>query len=366
MKTFNLVMTGSITPDESSPLATAPIRPKYEVGGSEKYIGGDENTSRLPRMAKYFVELGELAYTPYFPAAGIRGALRRAARDVLFGLITDPKWSLELHRLLTIGGVSTSGPEGDININAIQLFRDKNPLISLFGATSGTKNSWIEGKLSVGHAIPSAPVQPLIVTGVRTDPLRRKPSEITMLNAESAAALDEICNAGRNVARLKREIDKLNTELKKEKKKPDNETTVANIEQQITTLTGEYDMQSQISGSSSSIQLPLSGYEAIPPGLPLNHRIVAMGVNKIELGLLVLALKRFALEPFLGAHQAHGCGVVRGEWDVSMDGTKGKIILEPFTGIVVEGDELAQMLTEAENEFNQAMQGCNEQSLMPA
>jgi CRISPR type IV-associated protein Csf2 len=113
-----------------------------------------------------------LAYTPYFPASAIRGALRRAARNVLFDYIKDKKWGLELHRLLTIGGVSSSGPEGDININAIQAFRKNNPLISLFGATSGPNNPWIEGRLSVGHAIPSDPFQPSIITGIRTDPVR--------------------------------------------------------------------------------------------------------------------------------------------------------------------------------------------------
>jgi CRISPR type IV-associated protein Csf2 len=365
MKTMNIVMTGSITPDGSSPLATAPIRPNFEIGESEKYKEGDNNTSRLPRMARYFESLGQLAYTPYFPSAGIRGALRRAARDVLFERITNKKWSLDLHRLLTIGGVSTSGPEGDININAIQLFRDKNPLISLFGATSGPKNPWIEGKLAVGHAIPPIPIQPSIVTGVRTDPLRRKPAEITMLDEASAAALDDICNAGRNVSKLRRKIEKLNSDLKKAKKAKEEET-IANIEAEIQNLTETLEEQAKLSGTSSSIQLPLSGYEAIPPGLSLNQRIVARGVNMIELGLLVSALRRFALEPLLGAHLSQGCGVVRAEWEVSVADIKGKIMLEPFIDIIVEGDDLVQLLIDAENQFNAAMKDCSEQSLMPA
>ena len=365
MKKMTIVMTGTITPDESSPLATAPIRPKFEIGESEKYKEGDDKTSRLPRMARYFESVGNLAYTPYFPSAGIRGALRRAARDVLFDRITDKKWSLDLHRLLTIGGVSTSGPEGDININAIQLFRDNNPLISLFGATSGPKNPWIEGKLSVGHAIPSIPIQPLIVTGVRTDPLLRKPAEITMLNEESAAALDDICNAGRSVTKLKRQIEKLKSDLKKAKKTKEEET-IANIEAEIQNLTETLEEQAKLSGTSSSIQMPLSGYEALPPGLSLNQRIVARAVNMVELGLFVSALRRFAKDPLLGAHQGQGCGIVRCEWEVSIDGIKGRIILEPFIDIIVEGDDLSLLLIDAEDQFNGAMKDCSEQSMMPA
>jgi hypothetical protein len=52
--TYTLKLTGTITPDESSPLATAPIRPAYEIAKSEKYIEGDDKTARLPRMARYF------------------------------------------------------------------------------------------------------------------------------------------------------------------------------------------------------------------------------------------------------------------------------------------------------------------------
>jgi|GEM_PF-945009 len=370
MEQYTVVMHGIIKADESSMLAVAPIRPEYEKNTSEKYTQGDGNTARLPRMAKFFDVVDgnavhKMEYVPYFPASSIRGAIRRACRDVVFDLMTDSKWGLELHRLLTIGGVSTSGPEGEINIGAIQALRNRNPLISLFGATSGPNNPWIAGFLSIGHAIPSAPFVPPIVTGVRTDPVRRNPQEVTMLDEASAAALDEIFNAGRQVSKLKRQIDQLNTELKSAKKANDRVKTT-DITAQIAELTAKLNGAVAKSGSSVSIQLPLSGYEVIPPSLPLNQRIVARSVSLVELGLLVAGLRRFAKDPLLGAHQAHGCGIARGQWDVTIGDITGKVILEPFLDIMVEGDALSDLFIHAEAQFKTSMAGCTENSLLPA
>lgn len=365
MESFNIVMTGTVTPHEASPLATAPIKPDREVATSEKYQQGDDKTARLPRMAKYFQDTAGLAYTPYFPAAGIRGALRRAARDSIFSFMKDEKWGLELHRLLTIGGVSTAGPEGSINISAIQAFRERNPLISLFGATSGSNNPWIEGRLSVGHAIPSHAFVPPIVTGIRTDPVRRKPSEITMLDETSAAALDDICNAGRTVSRLKKQIEECNADIKKAKKHGD-EAALKEKTELVEQLTGQMNRAADLAGTSVSIQMPLSGYEIIPPLMPLNQRIVGQDLTLTELGLLVAALRRFAQKPLLGAHQAHGCGIVRCEWETSVKGIKGTITLEPFVDLFIQGDQLRALLTEAEDQFKSSMENCTEQALLPA
>lgn len=370
MEKYTVVMNGCIKADSSSMFAVAPLAPEYEKNTSEKYVQGDGKTARLPRMAKYFdvvdgEQVNKLVYVPYFPASSIRGALRRACRNVVFDLMSGSKWGLELHRLLTIGGVSTSGPEGDININAVRDFRDRNPLISLFGATSGPNNPWVEGFLSVGHAIPSDSFIPPIITGVRTDPVRRNPAEITMLDDVSAAALDDICNAGRTVSKLGRQIDGLAAELKKAKKAND---TVAESEKkaQIEELTEKRNQAAAVSGTLVSIQMPLSGYEAIPPDLPLGQRIVARGINLVELGLLVAGLRRFAKDPLLGAHQAHGCGVARCEWDVAIGDITGKVMLEPFVDMIVEGDKLIDLFIRAEDQFNAVMAGCSEKSLLPA
>lgn len=370
MEKYTIIMTGTLQADESSMLAVAPIRPEYEKNTSEKYTQGDSNTARLPRMAKFFDvvdgnTVNKMDYVPYFPASSIRGAIRRACRDVLFDVMADTRWGLELHRLLTIGGVSASGPEGDINIGAIQAFRERNPLISLFGATSGPNHPWIEGFLSIGHAIPAVPFLPPIVTGVRTDPIRRNPEEIVMLDEQSAAALDDIFNAGRMVSKLKRELEQLNAQLKMAKKANDSAKTTELMDQ-IANLTEKLNDAAAKSGTSVSIQLPLSGYEVIPPSLPLNQRIVGRSLSLVELGLFVAGLRRFAKDPLLGAHQAHGCGLVRCQWDVVLGEITGKVLLEPFVDMVIEGEGLSDLLIKAEDHFKRSMSGCTASSLLPA
>lgn len=362
---FNLTLTGTVSPAFDSPLATAPIRPSREADTQDKYRQGEDKTARLPRMAKYFPDMGGLAYVPYFPAAGIRGALRRAARDVMLESIQNDTWGLELHRLLTIGGVGASGPEGDINISAIREFKRKNPLIALFGATSGANHAWVNGALSVGHAIPYHPFTPTIVTGVRTDPLQRNPHEITLLDAAAVAALDTICNAARTVSRTKRQIDDQEKSLKAAKKAGDKDTA-AQLATQLTELATILDQAVGIAGTDLSVQMPLPGYEVIPPGLPLSHRLVATQIHDVELGLLVLALDKFAKSPFLGAHHAQGCGIVEASWEVSLGGMAGTLEIKPFMGLVVTGEPLSECLDTAKAVFRQAMAGCTEDSLLPS
>ncbi|MDZ4150506.1 hypothetical protein [Methylicorpusculum sp.] len=374
MQKLNLLMNGYIKADDLSALAVAPMKQDNEKTwwDRDKYGNeGDEKTARLPRMAKYFESLdgtavNQCVFVPYFPASSIRGSIRRACRDALFELMQGQKWSLSMHRLLTIGGVSTSGEMKEVNINLIQEFRDKNPLVSLFGATAEPSHPWIEGRISIGHAMPDAPFKPTIVTGVRTDPVQRNPSEIVMLDEASAEALDKVCNAGRTMSRIKAKIEDLNKEIKVAKKSHAPASAIQEQQDQIAELTEKMNEASALFGTTVSIQMPLSGYEVIPPCLPLNQRIVARGVNLVELGLLVAGLRRFAKNPLLGAHHAHGCGVVRGEWDVTIGDFQGKVILEPFVDLVIEGDKLSDLFIKAEEHFKSTMDGCTEATLKPA
>jgi hypothetical protein len=188
-----------------------------------------------------------------------------------------------------------------------------------------------------------------------------------MLNEASAAALDDICNAGRTVSKLNRQTEQLKIDLKNAKKaKSKDEAHIAQLTEQIEKVAEQIEEAAAISGSSVSIQLPLSGYETIPPSMPLNQRIVARGVTLVELGLFVASLRKFAKDPLLGAHQAHGCGIVRCDWDVSVGDIKGKITLEPFIDIIVEGDDLSLLLIDAEDHFKNEIAGCSEKSLLPA
>ena len=74
--------------------------------------------------------------------------------------------------------------------------------------------------------------------------------------------------------------------------------------------------QADILGSDVSLLLPLPGYEAIPTGTVLNHRMFLKNVSDIQLGLFMAGLARFAEDPRFGAHRAHGCGQVCMEYRV--------------------------------------------------
>ena len=74
----------------------------------------------------------------YFPATGIRGALRRAARDVLRQIIIDKTGNpTPLSRptlFLTLGGIKGSGDMDRSTVADENHWRNANPLLSLFGA----------------------------------------------------------------------------------------------------------------------------------------------------------------------------------------------------------------------------------------
>ena len=83
-----------------------------------------------------------------------------------------------------------------------------------------------------------------------------------------------------------------------------------------------------------SLLLPLAGYEAIPPGTVLNHRMFFRHVSEIEMQLFMAGLVRFAEDPRFGAHRAHGCGRVAVEYAVKrLDGvharTVGEVTIDP-------------------------------------
>ena len=83
--------------------------------------------------------------------------------------------------------------------------------------------------------------------------------------------------------------------------------------------------------------LPLPGYEAMPAGTVLEHRMVLRHVSAGELGVFMAGLRRFAEDPRFGAHRAHGCGRVTVEYAVKrIDGVDarpvGAVSIDPGAG----------------------------------
>ena len=76
------------------------------------------------------------------------------------------------------------------------------------------------------------------------------------------------------------------------------------------------DEQSEIIGSDVSLLLPLPGYEAIPSGTVLSHRMFLSTCRNASWGIFMAGLARFAEDPRFGAHRAQGCGQVCMEYRV--------------------------------------------------
>ena len=342
---MTIVLQGGITPAPSSPLATAPMKPDYEANTSDKYSQGDKNTARLPRMSYRVGD--QYVYGAYFPAAGIRGKWRRLGRDVMAEYLAP--WNIEDHRAMTIGGVKGSGSEASIDLDGLRRLREQNPLQSLFGQSTGFGQSWLAGKLSVGFAMPEVPLQvPDIITGIRSDDLKRNASEITYLTPDDAGRFKAMAIAERRYSQLGRSLKKLEASIKtlksRRRKTADEKAELEALEQEKASLQEEQESLKESIGSDVSAQMPLSGYEVIPPGLRLNNRIMLRGVNDIEFGLFLRILGRFAMEPIVGAHIAHGCGVVGCDWDVIRGGEViGHIQIDPFVNLQIEGDELKEL-----------------------
>ncbi len=336
MEFSHLSLKGIVTPIQ--PLACAPMSPDREANTNEKYQQGDKRTARLPRL---MVELegGARDWTAYFPAAGIRGILRRHARDIVHHAIGQ-RWDLDVNRYLSIGGVTTSGSEASFNLKRQTELRKKMPLIGLFGASSDMGNTWVAGVLSLGHAVPDIPLEPTIVTGIRRDDIRLSPdTEIQYLDEASIEGLEERAHAERKSAQLRRDIKKVKRDLVLAKKAKGDvkalDKTLASFEKELESL-------SDLSGDVS-VQMPLSGYETIPASVQLKHSVRLRSALPEEIGLFLMSLDRFALDPIIGAKTAHGCGEIKAEWEARFRtenerfGAPMKFELVPDEGLMIDG-----------------------------
>ena len=350
---MNIVFEGTLTPDAASPLATAPMRPKREINYNEKYPQGDTDTARLPRLA-VTGDSGSIVYTAYFPASGIRGKLRRMARNAV-AEITGKPWDIDTHRTLTIGGVKGSGSEQSLDLKGRRELRKHYVIQSVFGQSSGFGVSWVGGKLMVGFAVPEKPVIPDIVTGIRSDDLVRNPDEAEFLSKDAYEQLSEIADAERKSTRLRQEKKALEKELRQAKKRGDDER-VAAIQESLKRIEADTEALADLVSADVSVQMPLSGYEVIPPGTPLSHRMVLRNPDKAEIGVLFAALEKFATDPQLGAHAAHGCGIVQAEWEVFVDGESlGWVRITPYQPIHYEGKKLVGLEKEVAQAFRESV-----------
>lgn len=277
---------------------------------------------------------------PYVPGAAIRGTLRRRLTDMVRATLSpdgSPVFTVDDHFFNVLGGIKGKGGEDKTDIVGAHARRLSNPIIGLFGANSP---SWMTGRLSVGHATPEGGCTPEIVGGVRMDDFARDGSALEMLSPAErerwlamAKATTERSAAKAAGKAAKREITKAkkqgDDEAVKQAKAKEDEAAAA-----LNSLEGV------------AVNLPLAGYEVIPPGTRLNHRIILSHATEEEVGAFLTALHYWALDPQIGGHKNHLCGMLSGTWTATMRigfapsfAPAGEVSVVPCEGMTINGDD---------------------------
>ncbi|TKD35296.1 hypothetical protein [Azotobacter chroococcum] len=280
-----------------------------------------------------------------FPATGIRGKLRRALRDVLRENMiartgNGKPLSLDEHYLLTLGGIKGAGEESKSTIALEAEWREKNPLLSLFGAGHAGVLGFMQGRLGVGNAICTEASEPVQFSGARTDDLFRNKEQVAFLSDDDVQALISRSEGNRDASAIRTAIKAKEKAHKASLKKNDEAISVA-LNTELEGLKTELEAVLNDSGASSvSVGMPLSGWQAIPADSVMDHCMTVANSTLVELGAMLTAIEQFSLHPILGAHYASGCGQVAGSWEVFKvvrgqgKVSQGTISFAPFTGLL--------------------------------
>lgn len=287
-----------------------------------------------------------------FPSTGIRGALRRRARDIVRDAViaasgNETPFTLDEHYFLTLGGIKGEGAQERSTVAMEAEWRRKNPLLSLFGAGDAGVLGFVQGHLSVGNAIACDASEPVIFSGARTDDLYRDKAQVRYLSDADIASLVSRAKGGKERSGLQAELKMVERDLKKAQRDGKSEL-VDELRAKADGLKVSVDTVKAESGTSDvSVGMPLAGWQAIPQGCRMDHRMLLVRSNELELGFLLATLNGFALDPILGAHFANGHGLVSGEWVVYEARMTGRVELgtvrfAPYAPIETTGEGLLQ------------------------
>jgi len=285
------------------------------------------------------------------PSTGIKGGMfRRPAysyiREAIIDLYGDPKpFTLAVFYFNTIGGIKSKEENKPNNAEDILYWRDKNPMLSVFGAGAAGDLNMVPGRLCVGNAITKKPMREYVSSGARKDDFQNDKYELEFMADEEVAKyqLQQLMTKAKS--KNSKKITDLEAKVEKAKSKEDYDT-VAELELQI----DEAYKDQKSNPDKNSVAMPLSGWKAIPQGVELDHTMRLTKATPVELGCLIAAISEFALtKPFLGAHYTNGNGLIEAEWEFAIAGKKytapvvlGKIIMKPDHALEIVGDALKQ------------------------
>ena len=347
MKTY--IFEGSLTAE--SPLATCSKDLKDREGG--------DATKPVPIPSTVTRDGKRLM----FPATGIRGKLRRAARDLVRDAVirktgNDKPFSLEQHYLLTLGGIKSSGTSERSTVALEASFRRANPMISLFGAGDAGILGFVSGHLAVDNAICVNPCeadhQAQIFSGARSDDLYRDKTQVSFLSDADVTNLINQSDANKVRSQLSMEAKSLKAKAGKLRKEGASVEAQAEVKAQQDAIDLKLKVLAEEGNKDVSVGMPLAGFKAIPQGEVMNHGMKLLRSNEVELGLILKALNIFSLEPVIGAHVATGCGIVSGSYkvyEVTLQGRTqiGEVTLKPFDLALVQGEALLSAINTFED-----------------
>lgn len=329
------VFEGAITSEQ--PLATC----SKSLLDSE---GGENKPTPIPscntKMGKRLM----------FPATGLRGALRRAVRDAVRNRVieitgNEKPFSLDECYLHTLGGIKGKGEEERKSVAHDAEWRVKNPLLSLFGAGDAGFLGFMTGNISIGNAICIDDCKADIFSGARTDEFYRDRAQVEYLSDDDIGMLIKRAKGGKTSSEINGQVKKLEIELKKAIKAGDSEKE-ASMKAVLSNLSEQLSEVKESSGTSdNSIGRPLAGWQTIPQGQELSHRMILAQSDDIELGLVLAGLDVFSRLSMIGAHFASGCGLVSARWTVYEIDKIGKIeigniSIGDFSPIQITGEKL--------------------------
>ena len=258
MHTF--LFTGTITTRQ--PLAYSP--PDHQDRGRK---------SLLPRMTVP-TAAGPMN-TVFVSGSTIRGKLRHACADVYLEREKQRGKRVDYERYLAlkVGGVKGSADEGRVDLRERKNYLEAEPFLDLFGAGS-SGIGWIHSRLDVGAAIPAEPIEPIVLNGVRRD-ATLDPILLEVLDEDEIDKVLKGMNANRLRSQKAGEVRQIRQRIARAKKTgQDTSELERSFEEAEQAVTNAEKDQSDILGSDVSLLLPLPGYEAIPSGTVLNHRMV--------------------------------------------------------------------------------------------
>ena len=312
---FDLAMTGEIVAETD--ISVSP------PGHSEK--DGQATVMILPEKGVW--RGGHLETTIYLPASSIRGALRNGAARALAAARAESgkRMTPEEYLLIAKGGIKdrkdASRDERTVNYAGIAKLRKNDPLVSLFGAMTEK----IAGRWQIGDATPVETVKANRKgRGVRSHPFQRQPELAGFMDEKKYEDFLER-DAKRVEANIAEdEAEGLDKRIRREKHapEPDNEN-IRKLEAERKEKKEQARSLREEAGGAVNIQQPLGGWQAIPAGTRMRHRMRLREINEDELAWAFLALRLLAREGRLGAHESRGEGYFSAEYALrlSVDGS---------------------------------------------